>query len=379
MAVIISLLKIYLNIIYFFLKFLKVDNKKILMMSRQYNKKTLDYSMIKENINRRYPDYKVIILAQKLNKKNIVKYFFHIHIQMYHLATSRVCLVDTYIIPVSLLKHRKDLTIIQLCHGVGNIKKFGYQTLKNKSGNNEKLSRMMKMHKNYDYLVSTSKETSKFYSEAFDMPIERMLNFGPPKIDYLLNIKSKRKEVLKKYKGINKKPIILYVSTFRTYKDDYLKKFINNFPFDKYNLIINIHPVAYKHNPDIDSFVTDSRIYRCKDTPTTDLLSICNIAITDYSSFVFDSAIADIPTYLFVPDYNKYVKYNGLNIDIFKELDGYVFKNSKDLFQTILNKKYNKKTLREFKNKYIENCDGTSTDKLVDFMISKTKKEGNVL
>lgn len=373
MAVVITILKIYLNIIYFFLKLLKIDNKKIVMMSRQYNKKTLDYMLIKENIKTRYPNYKVVILAKKLNKKNIVKYFLHIHVQMYHLATSRVCLVDTYIIPVSLLKHKKELTIIQLCHGVGNLKKFGYQTLKNKSGNNEKLSKLMNMHSGYDYLISTSVKTSEFYCEAFKMTMDKMLNFGPPKIDYLLNIKNKKNELLKKYPGINDKPIILYVSTFRTYKDDYLKKFIKNFPFNKYNLIINIHPVAYKYNPDIDNYVTDERIYRCKDTSTTDLLSICNIAITDYSSFIFDSAILDIPTYLFVPDYNKYTKYNGLNVDIFKELDGYVFKDAKELFKTIETKKYNKTKLRKFKNKYIENCDGTSTNKLVDFMISKTK------
>ena len=57
---------------------------------------------------------------------------------MYYLATSKVCLIDTYIIPVSILNHKKELTIIQLCHGIGNIKKFGYQTLKNESGKNEK-------------------------------------------------------------------------------------------------------------------------------------------------------------------------------------------------------------------------------------------------
>ena len=94
---------------------------------------------------------------------------------MYHLATSKVCLVDTYIIPVSILKHKKDLKIIQLCHGIGNIKKFGYQTAKNKNGKNNKLSKLLNMHYNYDYLISTSKETSNYYSEAFNMPLYKIL------------------------------------------------------------------------------------------------------------------------------------------------------------------------------------------------------------
>ena len=41
---------------------------------------------------------------------------------MYHLATSRACIVDTYIIPVSILKHRDELIIIQIWHALGAIK-----------------------------------------------------------------------------------------------------------------------------------------------------------------------------------------------------------------------------------------------------------------
>lgn len=373
MIILITIFKIYLKIVYFFLKFLKTDNKKILLISRQYNEKSLDYEMIEENIKRRYKDYKVVILTKKLNKRNIIKYFLHIHTQMYHLATSKVCLIDTYIIPVSVLKHKKGLTIIQLCHGVGNIKKFAFQTLKKESGKGEKLSKLMNMHQGYDYLVSTSKETSKFYCEAFNMTMDKMLNFGPPKIDYLLKVKNKKKDILKKYPNLKDKPVILYVSTFRTYKGDYLKKFLESVPLDKYNIIIHIHPVTFKHNPNIENDIKDKRIYRCKDIPTADLLSVCDIAITDYSSFMFESAILDIPTYLFVPDYDKYIKFNGLNVDIFKELSGYVFKDANELFEKISKNDYNKKVLKKFKDKYIENSRGDSTDKLVDFMISKTK------
>lgn len=373
MTILINLFKVYLKVIYFFLKLLKTDNKKILLLSRQYNKKSIDYIMIKENLNRRYPDYKIVILAKKLNKKNILNYFFHIHTQMYHLATSKVCLLDTYIIPVSLLKHKKSLTIIQLCHGVGNVKQFAYQTLDKESGHSKKISKLMKMHCNYDYLVSTSKATSEFYSKAFNMSVDKMVNFGPPKIDYILKVKNKKKEVLSAYPKLKSKPVILYVSTFRTYDDNYLEKFIKKFPFDKYNLIINIHPVSYKYNPDIDKYVTDDRVFRCSEFSTVDLLSVADIAVTDYSSFMFESAILNIPTYLYVPDYDKYTKYNGLNVDIFKELPGCVYKDEKELFKVIQSNKYDKKILKKFKDKYIENTDGTSTDKLVDFMISKTK------
>lgn len=372
MNIIIGLFKLNLKVVYFFLKLLPTNNKKILLMSRQTEEKSIDYALIEEDMHQRYPDYKLVILTKKLNKnlKSAAIYYFHLYKQMYHLATSKVCLVDTYIIPVSILKHKKDLVIIQLCHGIGNLKKFGYQTLKKESGKNEKISKLMGMHHNYDYLVSTSLATSEFYAEAFNMSTDKMLNFGPPKIDYILNIKQKKKEILKKYPELKKKPIILYVSTFRTYEDDYLEEFIKNAPTDKYNIIIHIHPVTYTHHPDIDKNV-DNRFFRCKDIPTVELLSIADYAITDYSSFVFEAAILDIPTFLYVSDYDRYIEKNGLNIDIFKELPGCVYKDIKALFKKLESGKYDKKILRKFKNKYVENTSGDSTKKLVDFMITK--------
>ena len=373
MVILITLFKWHLRFIYFFIKlFTKQNNKQILFLSRQSATPSLDYRMLKDDFNKRYPEYKVIILNKLLFKKNFISYYFHIYKQMYYLSTSKVCLIDTYIIPVSILKHKKGLTIIQLCHGVGNIKKFGYQTLNNESGKGEKLSKLMQMHEGYDYL-STSKLTSSFYSEAFNIDISKTINLGTPKIDYILNISSKKESILAKYPHLKDKKVILYVSTFRTYEDDYLAKFVKYVPLDKYNVIMHIHPVAYIHHPDIDKYITDKRIYRCKDIPTVELLSVADIVITDYSSFVFESAILQIPTYLYVPDYDKYTKMNGLNVDIFKELPGYVFKDAKKLFNKIEDNNYDKKIINNFKNKYIEYSKGDSTKKIVDFMVEKTK------
>jgi ATP-dependent DNA ligase len=49
--------------------------------------------------------------------------------EMFHLATSKYCIIDSYVIPVSILKHRNKLVIIQIWHALGAIKKFGYASL----------------------------------------------------------------------------------------------------------------------------------------------------------------------------------------------------------------------------------------------------------
>ena len=53
---------------------------------------------------------------------------------MYHLATSRVCVLDSYWPPVSLLKHKEELRVIQIWHAIGKIKQSGLQSVGKKSG-----------------------------------------------------------------------------------------------------------------------------------------------------------------------------------------------------------------------------------------------------
>ena len=374
MSILITLFKWHLQLAYFFIKlFTRIDNKKILFLSRQSDKPSIDFELMKEDIEKRYPEYKLVILTKKMNKKNLVKYYFHLYKQMANIATSKVVLADDYIIPISILKHKKKTTIIEICHGISNIKKFGYQTLKKESGKGEKLAKLMKMHRGYDYLISTSKETSKFYAKAFDMPTSKIVNIGNPKIDYILNINKYRNKVLKKYPKLKTKPTILYVSTFRTYDDDYLEKFVKACPTDKFNIIINIHPVAYDYHPDIDKYITNDEIYRCRDFSTQELLSVADICITDYSSFVFESAILEKPTYLYISDYDKYTKKNGLNVDVKKELGKYAFEDPKKLFRAISKGNYDYEIIKKFKEKYVKNCDGKATKNLVDFLIEKSK------
>lgn len=375
MSILIILFRIHLQIAYFFIKlFTKIDNKKILFLSRQSDKMSIDFELLRDDIKKRYPEYKLTILTKWMDKKHLVKYYFHIYKQMYNIATSKVVLADDYIIPISILKHKKKTTIIEICHGISNIKQFGYQTLKKESGKGEKMAKLMKMHRGYDYLISTSEETSKFYSKAFDMPLDKIVNIGNPKIDYILKINKYKNKVLKKYPKLKDKPVILYVSTFRTYDDDYLEKFVDAALVDKFNIIMHIHPVAYLYHPDIDNCIKSDKIYRCKDVSTQELLSVADICITDYSSFIFESAILEKPTYLYIYDYDKYIQKNGLNVDLKKELGKYAFEDPKKLFNSISKGKYDFSVIKNLKEKYVKNCDGNATKNMTDFLIEQSRK-----
>ena len=48
---------------------------------------------------------------------------------MYHLATASVCVLDAYWPAISLLHHKKSLTVIQMWHALGKIKPVSYTHL----------------------------------------------------------------------------------------------------------------------------------------------------------------------------------------------------------------------------------------------------------
>ena len=111
---------------------------------------------------------------------------------MKSLASSRVAVIDGYCIPVCMLKHKSDLTVVQIWHALGAVKKFGWQSVGTKEGRSESISRAMCMHRNYDYVLAPSKKTAEFYSEGFDIALGRIKVL--PLREFILLITTKKED-----------------------------------------------------------------------------------------------------------------------------------------------------------------------------------------
>lgn len=360
MRILLSCFAFFLNLIYLLFKILPTSNKKITFLSRQSNKISLDMTYIKDELLNQDPSLKLIFLCKRFDnpKKHIISYGFFTLKTMYHIATSKVCITDSYSLPISVLKHKKSLKVLQIWHAMGAIKKFGYQSCGKLSGRSISLTKGLKMHRNYTKIVSGSKAMTKYFKEAFGYPESTFLNIGLPRMDYLLKNKDSLKEkIYLKYPEFKDKKVILYAPTFRTTKDKKIEELLSEIDFSKYHFILKVHP-----NQEIDTTCDD--IYRCNEFSALDLLSICDYLITDYSAIAIEAAILDVKTYYYVFDYNDYKKNNGLNINLFKEMPGCVFDDASQL-AIALNKKYPINTLKKYKDKYIDVQDGTSTELIV--------------
>lgn len=365
----IHIFKLFLKIIYFFLKLLPTNNKKIVFISRQSNDINIDFKLIKEELEKRDKDIKMVFICKRLEKgiKSKISFFFTIIRQMYNLATSKVAVLDSYCIPVSVLKHKKSLYVLQIWHSIGKIKKSGYQTLDTPSGRDKKMAELMCMHKNYNNIIAGSEAFDEFYEEGFNVGKDILLHYGLPRIDYLINSKEKVKsEILKEYPEFKNKKIVLYAPTFRTYETDAIEKITKSYNPKDFILIVKSH-----HNQLLS--INSDDIYTCDDFRSVDILTVADYVITDYSSIALEAAILNIKLLFYVYDYEKYNSQNGLNIDFHKTLPNCSSKDIKELIKIINNDSYDNKSYQEFRKKYLPKELGKSTELITDLIITKLK------
>jgi len=369
MTFVIKLGKLFLKFIYFVMKLFPTKNK-VLFLSRQSNNIPLDFELIVKEIKKEKYDIKVICQRLEGTKDTFKQAFKFIGVtlkSMYHLATCRVCIIDSYCIPVSILKHKKSLTVIQIWHAMGKIKQTGYQTLGKRDGRNPKMAKALELHKNYNIVIAGAKAWNFAYCASFGIEEDKLWNIGLPRAAYIYNNMDKIKnKIYKKYPEFKKKKVILYSPTFRANKNSELEALINNVDYDKYHLIVTGHP---KHPLNVD----DKKVYRCHDINIYELLTICDYFICDYGSLAVEAAAINKKTYYYLYDYEDYMEGNGLNFDPLKELPTLSFKKAEDLLRNLNEEKYDIKAFREYRQKFVPKDFELATKKIGKYIKEKMK------
>lgn len=141
--------------------------RRIVCLSRESDRPTTDFRLIRHYVRQTHPDYSVVILAKKLH--NPVRYGFHMIRQLYFIATSQAVLLDTYAIVVSLLAGYIDVPVIQMWHALGNMKRFGYTALGSKEGRKFSTASLLNMHRGYTSVLISSKSFISDYARGFDI------------------------------------------------------------------------------------------------------------------------------------------------------------------------------------------------------------------
>ncbi|MCL1797153.1 MAG: CDP-glycerol glycerophosphotransferase family protein [Eggerthellaceae bacterium] len=372
MSIAINILKAILAFIYLLLKRLPTNSHKVLFASRQANRPSEDFEDLQKELRSTVPDIKIITICCRFSRARDLPRFALASLRsMYHLATSKVCILDAYWPVVSILKHKKDLTVIQMWHALGKIKKSGFQTLDGSYGRSAGLAKHLNMHANYDYIIAGGRAWNKYYCESFGVSEDVLVNVGLPRIDHLIATQEeKRANFFSKYKELEGKKIILYAPTYRKGLDHkrYTEELIKLIDFDRYALIVRSHP-NQKNRVENDAILT------CKGFKTISLLAASDYLITDYSAIAIEAAVLNIKTYYYLYDYEEYSKNNGINIDLPVVMKSCVFHDAEKLMNSLTKKKYPQKALDRYRSDYLPPELGTSTQKIAALVAEKLSLE----
>lgn len=371
MKYLINIATFFLQCIYQCFRLCPVKDK-VTMISRQGNEPSIDFQLVEQEIKKKSASTEVVVLCRTLDggvKATVfdkMKYGFHMFVQMYHIATSKVVLLDTYCIVVSLLKHRKSLKVVQMWHSMGTMKLFGYTALDSQEGSSRKLAESMHMHANYDYFVSASTNYQEHLAKGFGCEESKAFICPLPRYDLLTDSgykKQMQEKIFSRYPELKTKKRILYCPTFRKNErlmEDALNGLVEHLP-EEYNLIVKLHPLS-------KFSIEKENVWDLKGFSTFDALFVADYVISDYSCVIYEAGVMNLPLCYYIFDFDEYTKKRGFAIDYMKEVKGVISKNPAEIMEAIQNDDFRMDEIRTFIDKYIQKTDH-ATEKLVDFLM----------
>ena len=308
---------------------------RVAIISRQSNAPSVDIELLAESL-RADGDLDVRVLCRTLDGGLAAKLKYALHMigpQMHTLAKSKVVVLDSYCIAASILNHKKDLTVIQMWHAMGALKKFGRSVLDQKEGSSRRLAEEMDMHRGYDVILASSEVSRKYFAEAFGYGEDVFEILPLPKADLLTDpdyLAAKKEEIIEKIPALRGRKVALYAPTFRKGGDpaeqrkgmeSLAKAFAaanaaadqsaagetNGSGTHEWVLLLSPHPLMGE--VELPGAVTAPGF------ATMDLLAVCDHFITDYSAAVYEAVLADKPVSLYTYDLDTYLDDRGFYLD----------------------------------------------------------------
>ena len=367
MGIAIKLLKGILALIYSVMKLFPVKENKVVFCSRQSSEVPLDFAMIQEDLQKERENLQIVNICNRIGSGAGAYLSFGVDTlrSMKHMATSRVCVLDAYWPAASMLNHKEDLTIIQIWHAIGKIKKSGKITTGTKTGRNAKTAALLNMHEKNDYIIAGAKAFDQFYRDSFGDYDYELLNYGLPRIDYLIRSEEgNREKFFRENPDLKGQTILLYAPTFRRGMEARWQDIIEAVDPDKYTLIIKNHP-----SQRIEGERPKAHVRYFDDWTAVDLLAVSDYVITDYSAIALEAAVLRRKTVYWVYDYDDYTKENGLNVDMFESMPGLAFKDAGEMMAFIDKGDYPMELLDAYRQKYLPEDLGHSTEKIAQLIL----------
>lgn len=240
--------------------------------------------------------------------------------------SSQVIVANSYIFLDQTLFLKKDQILIQTWHGSLGIKNFGKYDMKDGW---RRIWASVLTGKMTDYCITNSSFVSGSLRRTY-WPKTPMLEYGHPRNDLFFDTNQERRELLRaelceKWEVEPDCKFVMYGPTFRDDKNfecydvdfdrlvDALEKRFDG----KWVILLRYHPSlrkvvkkrGYKPSEDEERRIIDVTGY----VDMQELIAVSDVAITDYSSWIYDFMLLRRPGFIFATDIKLYNNERGFN------------------------------------------------------------------
>jgi len=276
---------------------------------------------------------------------------------LFHLATARAVLLNNNFTPLAALPLSKHTKVVQLWHADGALKQWG--------GDENPYP--------YDAVICASGHTLPYWAEAFQVPTERVLPLGSPRMDELVrpcNKSTLRTEFDARYPACKGKRLMLYAPTFRE-NPAQNAALLSHFDFAKFSenfpdaiLLVRLHPKMHG-TYQLPAAVIDM----IAEPDAAALLRICDCLITDYSSLCVDAAVLDLPVVLYQFDEADYLaNERGFYVPFRTLAPGAIVNTFDELLDSLALPDISKEQRRAFAEFHAGNPDGKSCERILEIL-----------
>ncbi len=281
---------------------------------------------------------------------------------------------------VANIKSQQEL--IQLWHGAGAYKKFGFSRMKD-SGENIKIHTG---YRKYTKAIVSSEAIRNCYAEAFDISIDKVYATGIPRTDMFFDknyIEETKNKLYKEFPYIADKKVVLFAPTYRSSKIDKAYYDFDKINWDllfeklndQYVVITKWHPAiidsAKNGNIDLPDFEKyQGFLYDMSDyNEVNELLMVTDVLVTDYSSIIFDYSLIKKPIVYYAYDIDKYNGARGLYFDFEEYVYGAVATDTEQLIESIKKEDLCIDKRMAFSEKFMSGCDGHCAERIVKWVV----------
>ena len=295
------------------------------------------------------------------------------------LPTAKYILLDDFYGLISTIKVRKGQEIVQLWHGSGAFKKFGFSRV----GTGDNISNVHTGYRKYTKASVTAEPIRECFAEAFDIDLKKVQAVGSPRTDMFFDEKAKeeaRESVYEAYPQLKDKKVVLIAPTYRgrkvedaTYDFDRLKlgNLIKELG-DKYQVVVKWHPALYSNiKRGIVGFDGEGAVDSSSYSDINDLLVVADVLVTEYSSVIFDWYLLDKPIIYFTYDLEEYEAGRGLYFSFDEYVYGQVATDYEGLLDAIRREDLATEKRNAFGEMFMSACDGRSTERAIEWILEE--------